>query len=196
MKLPSPFDYLRELYPSLARMVTQTSWLPHPGTVAAMGGAVFPTARARRKNPRFDHIFDNGRKIGMYDDNTTPTWAIRWTHEIVGSRKGWAVAHVWSVCDDIKSYTHLANLVIVPECFASLTDKVGPLTGFLRWHAWVEYGWKPEKEEPPSQPQGYEGLTWQYLEEIDSPKQFVHRRLTELDNDRTRILRPLMPEKL
>jgi hypothetical protein len=45
-----------------------------------------------------------------------------------------------------EAYTHLANLAMVPEPFASLTDKNGPLTVFLRWHAWEVYGWKPERE--------------------------------------------------
>ena len=87
----------------------------------------------------------------MYDDNTTPRWATLWAHGTgrASGCPGWGFAHVWSASDDINSYTHLANLAMIPECFASLTDKNGPLTGYLRWHAWTVYGWKPDHVDPP-----------------------------------------------
>ena len=133
-------------------MVANTSWLPHPDTVYALGRAAFPTARARRGHPRFTFICDNGKRVGMYDDNTTPRWAILGAHGIRNwrDRKGWAFAHVWPspASDNINSFSHLANLVMIPECFASLTDKNCLLTGYLRWHAKTVYGWKPDDEEP------------------------------------------------
>ena len=100
---------LDQYFSSLARMVANTSWLPHPDTVYALGRAAFPTARARRGHPRFTFICDNGKRVGMYDDNTTPRWAILGAHGIRNwrDRKGWAFAHVWRSreSDNINSYT-------------------------------------------------------------------------------------------
>jgi hypothetical protein len=129
----------------------------------------------------------------MYDDNATPTWAMLWAHGIFGgSRAGWGFAHVWTASDDINSYTHLADLVMIPECLAGLTDKKGPLTAYLRWHAWTAYGWKPDHVDPPPMPADYSGIQWRYLPKADEPKLLIIRRIAELNNERVRILRPIM----
>lgn len=129
-----------EHIPILCRIFAQRSWLPHPNTVKEVGSAVFPTSRARKDRPRFTEIRREDRVVGIFDDNTTPTWALLWSHGIAGGKRvGLTFAHVWTVADDIESYTHPANLAIVPECLAGLTDKAGPLTSFLRWHAWTTY---------------------------------------------------------
>ena len=176
-----------------AKIVAATSYLPHPDTVKNLGGAVFPTARARKLHPRLSTISLAGETVGMYDDNATPAWALFCSHGLEGTRpKGWTLSHVWPHCDDIRTYTHLANLILIPEPLAALTDKQGPLTGFLRWHAWQAYGWKPDKATLPSKPTGYDGVTWRYLEKIDDPRESVRRRLEAADNQRTRVLRPIM----
>ena len=83
------FVGLDDYFPSLCRIVAQTSWLPHPDTVRAVRSAVFPTSRARKDRPRFTPILQEGEVVGIYDDNTTPTWALLWAHGIVGaSRSG------------------------------------------------------------------------------------------------------------
>lgn len=178
----------------LARMVARASFLPNPATVAAMGGAVFPTFRSSAK--RISPIEKDGRRVGMYDDNTTPRWALLWSHGIAGVSKqpsaGWTFAHVWPSGEDLDAYTHLANLAMMPECFASLTDKAGPVTHYLRWHAWAVYGWKPAAKPVPERPEGFDTMTWNYLPAIDDPKAFVHERLRLADCQRSRILKPLM----
>jgi len=172
-------------------MVARTSFLPHRDVVSAVGSAVFPTVR--NKSKRTQLVMSEGAPVGMYDDNYTPTAALLWAHGIVGgSRKGWSFAHVWSASNDLKSYTHLANLAMIPECFASLTDKDAPLTKYLRWHAWTVYGWKPDNVETPQIPPGYAEVQWRYLPPIDEPRAFIRQRLAELDNERVRVLRPIM----
>jgi hypothetical protein len=185
-------DYRRDL----VRMVARTSWLPHPDTVAAFKGAVFPTVRARKGHLRQGQVKQGERSIGMYDDNTTPRWALLWAHGIPDTHhpSGRTFAHVWEGADDIAAYTHLANLVMVLEPFAALTDKRGPLTGYLRWHAWTRYGWKPEHAPKPVEPEDYEAVTWRYLPVIDDPCRFVWERLRALNNGRSRTLIPIMQE--
>jgi hypothetical protein len=192
-KYPTPKIPEEHVIP-LAQLVAQTSWLPHPDTVEAFGGAVFPALRARKGKTRLSHCLEAGEPIGMYDDNATPAWALFWSHGIIkGARpKGWTVAHVWPETDCLHSYTHLANLALIPECFGSLTDKTGPLTTFLRWHAWAAYQWKPGSTAPPQKPDGYESLTWRYFENTADPKALIRKMVTESDNQRTKILRPIM----
>ncbi len=185
-----------EYFLTLAQMVATASWLPNPDTVKEMSGAVFPALRARRKYPRLTYAFENEKPVAMYDDNATPAWALIWAHGITGTRpKGWTIAHVWPETDSVESYTHLANLIMIPECFGTLTDKIGPLTVFLRWHAWTVYHWKPEQQIELPKPERYEAITWRYFEYAGDPKTLIRHRLIDLENQRTRILRPLMESR-
>ncbi|MFO0885902.1 MAG: hypothetical protein U0894_17240 [Pirellulales bacterium] len=195
MSMPLPeLDPLEEYRPELVRMVAKTSWLAHPDAVKAIGRAIFPTVRARKQHKRGSEVIEDGIAVGMYDDNTTPRWAILWAHgiPITHHPSGRTFAHVWEGADDIASYNHLANIVIVPEPFASLTDKQGPLTSYLRWHAWSIYGWKPASAPLPEKPKDFDGIPWRYLSKIDHPLEFIRERITTLNNARTRTLRPLM----
>lgn len=180
--------------PALVRMVSETSFLAHPDTVKAIGRAVFPTVRARKNHKRNGELIRDGLASGMYDDNTTPRWAFLWAHGIPHTHhpSNRTFAHVWEGADDIKSYCHLANIVVMPEPFAGLTDKKGPLTRYLRWHAWSVYGWRPEGTPVPTKPEDYEGIVWQYLPKIDEPMVFIRERISRLNNERIRILRPIM----
>jgi hypothetical protein len=93
--------------------------------------------------------------------------------------------------DDINSYTLIANLAMIPECFAGLTDKNGPLTCYLRWHAWTVYGWKPSQVEAPQMPIDYSNIRWRYMSKIDAPTTFIRERFDKLNSERIRILRSL-----
>ncbi len=133
--------------PAVVRV--EGGWRPASGVVVADG-----TILTNAHNVHGDAVavtFADGRTVGMYDDNTTPRWAFFWAHGIpeTAHPSNRTFAHVWEGADNIGAYTHLANLVMVPEPFASLTDKDGPLTGFLRWHAWTVYRWKPASAAAP-----------------------------------------------
>jgi hypothetical protein len=130
----------------------------------------------------------------MYDDNATPEWAFLWSHGMKPStrKKGWTVAHVWPTSDDLTAYTHVANLALVPEAFASLTDKTAPLTKYLRWHAWAVYGWKPQGAKEPAKPEGFDSLSWRYFPPVLDPLREIHTRLKEKRDQRSKILYPIM----
>lgn len=130
----------------------------------------------------------------MYDDNATPEWALFWSHNLSGTRpKGWTVAHVWPASENIDAYTHPANLALVPESLASLTDKEGPLTRFLRYHAFQVYSpLKFADAEQPDKPEGYEEIKWRYLEPEADPVNAIQKEFNSRNNQRTRILRPFM----
>jgi hypothetical protein len=84
---------------------------------------------------------------------------------------------------------------MVPEAFASLTDKDGPLTKYLRWQACQEYGWRPKNENLQSKPMGYDDIRWRYFEPELDPKGAIRRRLNERKNQRTKILEPIMKRR-
>lgn len=192
MRIPPPAT-LDPFAETLAEIVATTSWLPSERVVKAINKAAFPTIRSNRKNPRFSLLQKGGTDIGMYDDNTTPEWALFWSHGLRGTRpKGWTIAHVWPSSEDISAYTNLANLVMLREPFAGLTDKDGPLTQFFRWHSWARYQWKPAQEPLPAKPSGYENIQWRYLSSDSDPKTLIFQRFTKGNNKRSRILRPIM----
>lgn len=194
VEVPSVPD-LREYVPNLVKMVAATSYLPDAATVGRFDGAVFPTVRSRN-DVRLTPIKEDGVIIGLNDDNTTPRWALLWAHGYAGTcksqSKGWTFAHVWPTASDIEAYTHLANLLMIPECFASLTDKEGPLTQYLRYHTWQRYGWLPRGQEPPSKPDGYDEISWRYFDGIAEPKEFVLDRINQGNCQRAKVLKGLM----
>jgi hypothetical protein len=192
-----PPENLSTIAPSLAEIVAARSWLPHRDVVSELAGPVFPTRRSKQAHPRLSVIVEGGETIGMYDDNVTPAWALLWSHGMKPStrQKGWTVAHIWPASDDLKAYTHVANLALVPEPFASLTDKKAPLTGFLRWHSWSVYGWKPEGEEEPAKPEGFDSVRWRYFPPIPDPLGVIRARLQEKRDQRTQILYPIMKRR-
>lgn len=188
---PNPPDISGDIV-DLVKIVVPHCRLPHPVVVKRMEGAVFPAIRGSSKQRGETNIVD-GREI-MYDDNTTPRWAFLWAHgfSTTAHPKGWTFAHVW---DDVKSpdaFTHLANLAMMPESFGTLSDKQGPLVPYLRHHAQAVYGWRPVHEHPTTKPPGYDDLTWEYLDSIPDPTDFIRKRLAGSKAKRARVLCELL----
>lgn len=163
--------------------------LPAPDTVALFSERVFPTIRDSKR--RIQVNIEQGL---MFDSNATPRWALFWAHGIgaTGHPKGWTIAHVWAAAKDPQAYTNLANLVLMPECLGSLSDKNGPLCDFLKYHAYSVYGWKPSGFGMPTKPQGFDDIEWNYFDSIEAPQEFVNHRVMTLNNQRVKALRPLM----
>ena len=175
----------------LCSIVVRHCWFPNPDVVKRLRGAVFPVIRDTGRRMTIGTT-ENGRRI-MYDDNTTPRWALLWSH---GCRKtdhpkGWTFAHVWQQAKNPDAYTHVANLVLMPECFASLSDKLGPLVPVLQHHAETVYGWRPVGENHVEAPTGYDALEWNYLDGHPDPRGFILGQLTRLQNERVKLLREL-----
>ncbi|WP_137113372.1 hypothetical protein [Mesorhizobium sp. GR13] len=174
---------------AIASIAIRHCRLPHPEVVERCGGAIFPTIRDQRRRGTL-----NADLKLMFDDNVTPRWAMFWAHGMPQTHhpRGWTIAHVWKATKDSAAYTHLANLCLMPECLGSLSDKDGPLSRFLEYHAWSVYGWRPEHTNSPDKPAGYDDVTWVYLGSYPEPLEFVRDRITTLNNQRVAILRQLM----
>ena len=179
--------------PDLLRIAVRHCRLPHPDVVKRMGDdAVFPVVRGRREQ-RIKTGTVDGRKV-MYDDNTMPRWALLWSHGYpeVAHPQNCVFAHVWDDVKNVDAYTRLANLAILPESFGGLSDKRGPLVPYLRHHAEAVYDWRPASQDPVAKPPEYDDLTWNYLDPIQDPAGFIRRRMSELENQRVKLLRELL----
>lgn len=188
MPFESPPD-LKHDVAVLAAVAARHCRLPHPDVVAQCAGAVFPTIRDQRNRMAVDEAASL-----LLDDNVTPRWALFWAHGMAQTHhpKGWTIAHVWAAPKDRDAYTHLANLCLMPECLGSLSDKLGPLCPYLRYHASQAYGWQPASADPPPEPEGFAEIRWTYFDAYDSPLEFVKDRVMTLNNQRVVKLRPLM----
>ena len=186
MTPPPALEDLGEDRLELVRIAVRHCLMPHPDVVASIGGAVFPSIRDQKHRLTIAEI--NGRPV-LLDDNVTPRWALLWAHGVKNTEhlKGWTFAHVWGQPKNPDAYTNLANLCMMPEFFGSLSDKDGPLSNYLKFHAWSRYGWSPDGA-PPPQPDDFIAVQWRYLPAINSPRDFINERLSVLNNQRTRML--------
>ena len=180
----------------LAQLVASTSWLPDPEVVRAFDRkAVFPSIRANKEHKRRTPILQGEKTIGVYDDNCTPMWAIMWSHGYPGIGRyvpDYALAHVYGCPQNIDAFTNLANLLLVPKFFASLTDGDGPLLPYLKYHSLHVYDWhpkSPEKIEIPK-PEGYDSVQWRYLEaKPGDPHELIGTHIRESKGEIARFLR-------
>ena len=194
LSLPA-IDYKGKDAIAIALRAARLCLLPDKTTVGQFQKAVFPTKR--KTALRGSLIIDKSNKeIGMWDDNTTPRWALRWSHGIPGGDKslnGWRVAHVWNDCNKLDCYTRLENLLLVPAAYAGLTDDDGPLAPYLRYHAFAAYEeWHPECKQRPEKPYDYDSFSnaWQYLDAEDGNAcERVLIQLRESQSERAEVLR-------
>jgi len=153
LSLPA-IDYKGKDARAIALLAARLCQLPNKKTVSHFKKAVLPT---KRKTASRAKRIKTGK--GMWDDNTTPRWALLWSHGVRGGNKalkGWHVAHVWNNCNNVHCYTRLENLLLVPAAYAGLTDGDGPLTPYLRYHPYKAYGWKPKGKPAPKKPPEYQ----------------------------------------
>jgi hypothetical protein len=164
--------------------------LPDRDVVKTFNKAVFPTVRKNSK--RATGEYKNGKFL-MYDDNTTPRWALVWSHVTCGEPRellGWRIAHVWEKCDEVECYTRLENLLLVPAAYSGLTDHDGPLAPYLRYHAYTHYGWRPGDEQDPKEPAEYEKFLekCKYLDGRSDAREFILKRLQKSQSKRAKLL--------
>lgn len=85
LSLPA-IDYKGKDARTIALLAARLCQLPDEKTVGQFKKAVFPTQR--KTALRGSLIIDKSNKeIGMYDDNTTPRWALLWSHGVRGGNK-------------------------------------------------------------------------------------------------------------
>jgi hypothetical protein len=186
-KLPPPSSLEVEETIAVTSILVSKSLFPHPEVVAQFEGPVLPSIRGNRQLGLRGTVIDRAGASILLDDNTTPRWSLLLAHGFgpnypAGSR-GWSLAHIWPVPQCPHSYTHLANLALVPLRLSSLTDAEGPAAAYLRFHSWQAYGWHPPGVGSPDEPPRYAELSWRYLPMVDDAPLRVRKYLTSSGND-------------
>ena len=177
----------------IVRVAVSYCWLPNPEVVRELKEAVFPVVRDTKRRGEDEFVEKYGKRV-LYDDNTTPRWAFLWAHGFLRTSLppgGWTLAHVWAKSKDPDAYTHLANLVMMPECLASLSDKEGPLVKVLRFHAQLKYCWRPNHESVVEKPVCFDNLEWRYLDPVCNPCEQVNLGLCKSKDKRAKTPRRL-----
>lgn len=148
-------EAIAELNIDLAKLVAATAiWAPQCPDVTR---AAFPNVRRARGGERRGQIAEGDR----LDDNTYANVTIKRALRHAGSFVGFATCHVWpNSCYDKRHHTVLANLILVPQALASLTDHDPHVVNCLKYRSWELYEWKPEGEQAPEKPEGYP-TNWQ-----------------------------------
>lgn len=154
-------------YGSVAQAVASLTAFTHPQTVAATCKMnVFVTIRNMvGRGAVIDHP-EWG--LVMQDDNYSPTVAFLWANGISVPRGGTMKLrlgdvqfnHVWTVSQDVRAYTSLANLCMTPAFLAKLTDTDHEIRSLLRFRAYDLYSYVPENAAIPTKPDQYDALQW------------------------------------
>ena len=168
-------ESLGETELDLVKLVIKLCYFPNPETCKEINTAVFPTIRAQPKFRRFSVQKIESRKL-LRDDNTSPTWALMWSHvigRVTPPKNGWIFAHVWQASQDAEGYTAPYNLVLMPEFLGSLSDKNGPLARYFQYHAQSVYGLTPKGKNQVPKPADFENLSFRYLPKVSKPQKFL-----------------------
>lgn len=146
-------------YGSLAQAVASLALFSHPDTVRQTAGkSIFRTVRGPRTPGVYAEV--NGCRV-MLDDNKSASDAFKWTHGLTGRLRDVQFNHIYTLSQDVHSYTSLANICVTPAFLAKLTDSTSPATSaLLKYRVFDLYGWTQEGIEAPNRPDGYADLDW------------------------------------
>lgn len=146
----------------LSVLVAETSLWANPEVhrllIAENGtGAYFPNMRRYRggAGERRRQICGND----FLDDNTYANRAIK---QAIGMGKvvGFEACHIWpQSCYDTNCHTVIANLVLVPQPLAGLSDHDPEIQAALQFRAYELYSWHPTQHARPKKPEFYP-TTW------------------------------------
>lgn len=149
-------------YHTVKQAMASLSCFTHPKTVGQTRNmSVFKTIRGKNNSDRGKFLSNDGQKIFMLDDNTSPTDAFLWANKIKRNYRDVQFNHIWPDNGDGEIYTSLANICITPSFLAKLTDNDPEIVSLLRFRAFELFnGFKPQNEQEPEKPDGYDLLQW------------------------------------
>lgn len=151
---------VRTLNIDLPALVAATSIWASPDIVQPLraihpDAAVCPDVR-RYKRPQGEVRRKKGDDGATLDDNTTANRIAKQAMGLTGLAKGFAVCHIWpDTCYDVRYHTSLANLILLPQALATLSDHDPTVVAALQYRAFELYGWHPREREAPTRPQRY-----------------------------------------
>jgi hypothetical protein len=176
----------RSHYKSLAQAVASLTLFSHPDTVQQTfgGKSIFKTIRGSRTPGVYAE--ENGKWV-MLDDNKSPSDAFKWANGITGRLRDVQFNHIYTVSQDVDSYTSLANICVTPAFIAKLTDNTSPATSaLLKYRVFKLYEWTPAGIEAPNKPEGYDQVDWAPpLPAVPDVKAAFEARMARRPKDRT-----------
>jgi hypothetical protein len=144
----------------LPALVAATSVWASPEIVHARraihpDAAVYPDVR-RSKRAQGEVRRTRGADGAKLDDNTIANRIAKQAMGVTGLAKAFAVCHIWpDSCYDVRYHTSLANLVLLPQALATLSDHNAAVIAALQYRAFELYGWHPRESAAPTRPQRY-----------------------------------------
>lgn len=182
-------------YGSVTQAVASLTAFTHPQTVAATRKMnMFVTIRNMAgRGVVIDHS-EWGRV--MQDDNYSPTVAYLWANGLSAPRGGTIKRrlgdvqfnHIWTVSQDVRAYTSLANLCMTPAFLAKLTDTDNEIRNLLRFRAYDLYSYVPENVATPTKPDEYDALQWcPPMSAVPDLEQAFRQAMRTKPRDRTTI---------
>ncbi len=120
---------------------------------AAPTKAAHPHIRRARSGEARGTLTSEGVRL---DDNTYANKVLKDNASHLGDFVGFAVCHIWPLtCYDVRYHTMPANLVLLPQELAGLTDHNRAVEQCLQYRAWELYGWYPDGQMQPEKPTNY-----------------------------------------
>lgn len=155
---------------------------------AAPTKAVHPNIRRARSGEARGTVTSEGIRL---DDNTFANKALKAKVSHLGEFKGFAVCHIWpKTCYDERYHTMPANLILLPQELAGLTDHNRAIEHCLQYRAWELYSWYPEGQTQPVKPINYPD-NWR--EPVSKPTSTEPSSSKPLSSDENRLVRVILP---
>ncbi len=142
-------EAFKELEKPLIDLIARTSMWVDPGKVT--NAPVYPDVK--RGYPKQKGQVIDGIRI---DDNTYANRAIKNAISKDAGFVNYVTCHIWpGTTYDERYHTRLANLVLIPQVVAALSDHCPSVIDVLKYRAFELYGWYPEEESEPERPDYY-----------------------------------------
>lgn len=148
-------------YGSVAQAVAALALFAHPDTVAqTRNRAIFPAVRFKPKQEQRRQFGRRGQRIVWLDDNAVPNAVFDWCQGLARRPRDLQLNHIYPRSSDPDCFSALPNLCRTPSFLAKLTDHDPIAAALLRRRSYDLYGWLPDGETLPEEPEGYKALIW------------------------------------
>jgi hypothetical protein len=119
-------------------------------------GAFYPHVRRARTNHGEERRQWVRNRTILLDDNTYANKAIKKMIGVSGNIKHFETCHIWpDSAYNEGTHTAIANLVLLPEDLASLTDHNEEMQDVLKYRSYELYNWRPKNKSIPKKPKSY-----------------------------------------
>ncbi len=174
-------------FASLCGALAAHTIFAHPKTVKqTRNDAVFPIVRG--PNSKRGSIGQSEGLMVGYDDNSTPAETLLMAIGLDRRPKDTQINHIYARSTDVNCYSALPNLCLTPTFLAKLTDTDVLCKATLKRRSFDLYKWRPEGEDEPEKPEGFDDLIWAELASpIDDLATTMRTRIASQNNYRTRM---------